>query len=116
MNYEDVCKEAGVDPSCCNGDMRVVITYMVENVVILDGVRQEIKNQVHVWNWNHTIFDIYDEIKGRDDSELADLLNYVLLLFKDNAYIIKQVKDLVLHLNVDHLIAKQKRKDSDEAT
>ena len=114
MNYEDVCKEAGVDPSCCNSDMRAVITYMAENRVTLDGIPQEIKDQVESWTWNHSIFGIYDEIKSRADSEIAAMLSYALQLFKDNVYTFHQIEDLALHLGVDHLITKPKRKGKTE--
>lgn len=114
MNYEDVCKEAGVDPSCCNSDMRAVITYMAENRVTLDGIPQEIKDQVESWTWNHSIFGIYDEIKSKDESKIVALISYALQLFKDNVYHFHQLEDLALHLGVDHLITKPKRKGKTE--
>ena len=107
MNYEDVCREAGVDPSCCNGDMRAVITYMAENDVTLDDTPEKIKDQVHAWNWNHNIFEIYDDIKSWSDSEAAELLTYALQVFKDNGYTCNQIEDLAIHLGVDHLITKK---------
>lgn len=110
MNYEDVCTEAGVDPSCCNGDMRAVITYMAENAVTLDGIPQSIKDQVHVWVWDRSIFDIYDEIRGKPNPEIAALLSYALQLFNDNEYIVRQIKDLALHLGVNHILEMKEKK------
>lgn len=40
MNFEDVCREAGVDPCECKGDMRRVITFMEERY-------QELKQEYH---------------------------------------------------------------------
>jgi hypothetical protein len=110
MNYEDVCTEAGVDPSYCDDDMRAVITYMAENAVTLDGIPQSIKDQVHAWVWNHSIFDIYDEIRGEPNPEIDSLLSYALQLFNDNEYIVRQIKDLALHLGVNHISEKEENK------
>ena len=110
MNHEDVCREAGVDPCSCNSDMRSVIKYMAENDVTLDDTPQKIKDQVHAWNWNHTIFDIYDEIKSRSDSEIAELLTFALQVFKDNVYTCHQIQDLAMHLGVDHLVTEKQER------
>lgn len=44
MTYEDICREAGIDPARCNADMRAVITYMVQKH---EEEMQEMKGTKH---------------------------------------------------------------------
>ncbi|HBH90419.1 MAG TPA: hypothetical protein DDY27_11025 [Hyphomonadaceae bacterium] len=44
MTYEDICREAGIDPARCNADMRAVITYMTQKH---EEEMQETKGRKH---------------------------------------------------------------------
>lgn len=76
--FDDICEAAGVDSCNCNSDMRAVITYMAEERPVLDQIPQSIKNEVHSWNGNLNMFEVYDSIKDRPSREIHQLLRYAV--------------------------------------
>ena len=70
---------------------------------------QEIADRVESWNWNLSIFEIYDEVKdmgkdgynGRQTEDLTRLLNHAYEYFNHDP----MIKELMSFLGVD--IAKE---------
>ena len=71
---------------------------------------KEIEDMVESWNWNLSIFEIYDEVKdmgkfgynGRQTEDLSRLLNHAYEYFNYDS----MIAELMSFLGVD--IAKQK--------
>jgi len=76
--FDDICEAAGVPLSNCNSDMRAVITYMAEERPALDQIPQRIKDEVHSWNGNLNLFEVYDSLKDRPSREINQLLRYAV--------------------------------------
>jgi hypothetical protein len=79
--YDDICEAAGVDITNCNSDMRAVITYMAQERPVLDQIPQSIKDEVHSWNGNLNLFEVYDLIKDRPSRDIHRLLRYALKFY-----------------------------------
>ena len=50
MTYEDICRQAGIDPARCNADMRAVIDYMAEKhaeMQEMKGLKHFVINEVY---------------------------------------------------------------------
>lgn len=45
--------------------------------------KQEMEDMVESWNWNCTIFDIYEEIKHMREGERDKLVNFAFNFFSD---------------------------------
>ncbi len=58
--------------------MRAVITYMAKNSPALDQIPQRIKHEVHSWDGNLNLFEVYDSIKDRPSREINQLLRYAV--------------------------------------
>lgn len=76
--FDDICEAAGVPLSNCNSDMRAVITYMAKNSPALDQIPQRIKDEVHSWDGNLDLFEVYDSLKDRPSREIHQLLRYAV--------------------------------------
>ena len=70
--------------------------------------KQEIADKVEGWNWNLSIFEIYDEVKDmgkygymggqrEEGSDLSRLLNHAYEYFKYD----ETIKELMSHLGVE---------------
>ena len=58
---------------------------------------QEIKDRVEGWNWNLSIFEIYDEVKEMASWDKQEVLNHAYNFFNRD----KMIKELASFLNVD---------------
>ena len=73
---------------------------------------QEIKDRVEGWNWNLSIFEIYDEVKdmgkfgynGRQTEDLSRLLNHAYEYFNHDP----MIKELMSFLSVDIVLHEDK--------
>jgi len=59
---------------------------------------KEIEELVESWNWNLTIFDVYDEIKDWSTENQTKVLRQCVKVFGDGN---KNFKDLLYHLDAD---------------
>ena len=57
----------------------------------------EVKAKVESWNWNASIFEIYDEVKEMPSWDKQEVINYAHDFFNGDAII----KELASFLNVD---------------
>lgn len=55
--------------------------------------KREMEDMVEGWNWNCTIFDIYEEVKEMRDDSRDKLINFAFEFFSD-----KGSKDSILEL------------------
>ena len=55
---------------------------------------KEVEDMVEAWNWNLSIFEIYDEVRDNSDSVNEKLLTYAYHFFKEDKMIaeLKPVK------------------------
>jgi len=48
---------------------------------------KEVEDMVESWNWNLSIFEIYDEVRDNSDSVNEKLLTYAYHFFKEDKWI-----------------------------
>ena len=100
--YDDICEAAGVHPANCNSDMRAVITYMAEERPVLDKIPQSVKDEVHSWNGNLNLFEVYDSIKNRPSREINQLLRYAVQRHHGVCgFSLQGFKELAFHFGVN---------------
>ena len=58
---------------------------------------REIVDKVESWNWNLSIFEIYDEVRDMASWDKIEVLNYAYEFFNQD----KMIKELAHFLNVD---------------
>ena len=61
---------------------------------------KEIKKLVDSWNWNLSIWEIYEDLKERPAKDQSNILTYCADYFKDKQSYI-YFKDMAYHFNVD---------------
>jgi len=80
---------------------------------------QEIIDRVEGWNWNLSIFEIYDEVKDigkygymggqtSEGSDLSRLLNHAYEYFKYDKMIAELMSHLCVEIAEDHLCGEHK--------
>tara|TARA_R100000406_G_scaffold91720_1_gene79841 strand:+ start:111 stop:446 length:336 start_codon:yes stop_codon:yes gene_type:complete len=101
--YDDICEAAGVDITNCNSDMRAVITYMAQERPVLDQIPQSIKDEVHSWNGNLDVFEVYESIKDRPSRQIHQLLRYAAQTYQHHGvcgFSLQMFKELAWHFSV----------------
>jgi hypothetical protein len=58
---------------------------------------KEVEEQVEMWNWNLSIFEIYDEVRENSDADNEKLLTYAYHFFKED----KMIAELAYFLGVE---------------
>ena len=58
---------------------------------------KEVEDMVESWNWNLSIFEIYDEVRDNSDSVNEKLLTYAYHFFKED----KMIAELAYFLGVE---------------
>ena len=58
---------------------------------------KEVEDMVEAWNWNLSIFEIYDEDRDNSDSVNEKLLTYAYHFFKED----KMIAELAYFLGVE---------------
>ena len=59
--------------------------------------KTEVESMVESWNWNLSIFEIYDEVRDMASWDKIEVLNYAYEFFNQD----KMIKELAHFLNVD---------------
>jgi hypothetical protein len=85
---------------------------------------QEIADRVEGWNWNLSIFEIYDEVKdmgkfgynGGQTEELSRLLNHAYNYFNYDPMIKELMSFLGVEITEESLCEEHGRKDLTEAS
>ena len=80
---------------------------------------QEIADRVESWNWNLSIFEIYDEVKdmgkfgygGGQTEELSRLLNHAYKYFNYDSMIAELMSFLAVEITEESLDEERGRKD-----